>query len=67
MGHGFDLDNRDDWEEIEIPDTSEARRADFAVTIKGNNTEPLYYNGDIVLVKSQPAVDLGETGIYNKR
>ena len=63
-GHGFDLDDRDDWEEIEIPDTPEARKADFAVTIKGNSMEPLYYNGDIVLVKSQPAVDLGETGIY---
>ena len=63
-GRGFDLDNRDDWEEIEIPDTREARKADFAVTIKGNSMEPLYYDGDIVLVKSQPAVDLGETGIY---
>lgn len=63
-GHGFDLDDRDDWEEIEVPDTLEARKADFAVTIKGNSMEPLYYDGDIVLVKSQPAVDLGETGIY---
>lgn len=63
-GHGFDLDNRDDWEEIDIPDTPEARKADFAVTIKGNSMEPLYYDGDMVLVKSQSAVDLGETGIY---
>lgn len=63
-GRGFDLDDRDEWEEIEIPDTPEARKADFAVTIKGNSMEPLYYDGDIVLVKCQPAVDIGETGIY---
>ena len=63
-GRGFDLDDRDEWEEIEILDTPEAQKADFAVTIKGNSMEPLYYDGDIVLVKSQPAVDLGETGIY---
>lgn len=63
-GRGFDLGDRDSWEEIEIPDTPEARKADFAVTIKGNSMEPLYYDGNIVLVRAQPAVDIGETGIY---
>ncbi len=63
-GCGFDLEDRDSWEEIEIPDTPEARKADFAVTIKGNSMEPLYSDGDIVLVRAQPAVDIGETGVY---
>lgn len=63
-GRGFDLGDQDNWEEIEIPDTPEARKADFAVTIKGNSMEPLYYDGNIVLVRAQPAVDVGETGIY---
>lgn len=63
-GVGFDLGNDDDWEEIEIPDTPEARRADFAVTVTGNSMEPTYYDGDIVLVKAQPSIDIGETGIF---
>lgn len=63
-GRGFDLGDRDSWEEIEVPDTPEARKADFAVTIKGNSMEPLYFDGDVVLVRSQPAVDIGETGVY---
>ncbi len=64
-GTGFDLPEGDDWEMIDIPDTPEARRADFAITIKGNSMEPVYFDGDIVLVKQQPAVELGEIGIFN--
>lgn len=63
-GHGFDLNNEDDWEEIEVPDTPEARRADFSLTISGDSMEPIYSDGDIVLVKAQPSVDIGETGIF---
>lgn len=63
-GRGFDLSNEDEWEEIEIPDTPEARKADFALTIKGDSMEPIYSDGEIVLVREQPAVDIGETGIY---
>lgn len=63
-GHGFDLNNEDDWEDIEVPDTPEARRADFSLTISGDSMEPIYSDGDIVLVKSQPSVDIGETGIF---
>lgn len=63
-GHGFDLNNEDEWEEIEVPDTPEARRADFSLTISGDSMEPIYSDGDIVLVKSQPTVDIGETGIF---
>lgn len=63
-GRGFDLEDRDSWEEIDIPDTPEARKADFAVTIIGDSMEPIYSNGQIVLVREQPAVDIGETGVY---
>lgn len=62
-GIGFDL-GEDDWETISVPDTPEARKADFALTIKGNSMEPIYFNGDIVLVKSQAAIDIGQIGIY---
>ena len=63
-GHGFDLNNEDDWEYIEVPDTPEARRADFSLTISGDSMVPIYSDGEIVLVKSQPSVDIGETGIF---
>lgn len=63
-GTGFNLDNDDEWETISVPDTPEARKADFALTIKGNSMEPVYLDGDIVLVKEQSAIDIGQIGIY---
>ena len=64
-GAGFELGEGDEWYEIEVPDTSEARKADFALHIKGNSMEPIYFDGDIVLVKEQPSVDLGQIGIFD--
>ncbi len=63
-GHGYGLDEGDSWEEIEIPDTPEARKADFAVTIQGDSMQPIYFDGDIVLVKSASDVDKGQVGIF---
>lgn len=64
-GAGFELGEGDEWYEIEVPDTPEARKADFALQIKGNSMEPIYFDGDIVLIKEQPSVDLGQIGIFN--
>jgi len=63
-GIGFSLGNDDEWETIYIPDSNENRKADFALTIQGDSMEPVYYDGDIVLVKEQPAIDIGQIGIY---
>lgn len=63
-GRGFDLSGDEEWEEIEIPDTHEARKADYALTIQGDSMEPIYYDGDIVLVKKQDAVEIGQVGIF---
>ena len=63
-GFGFDLEDRDKWDEIDIPDTPEAHEADFAVTIYGNSMEPIYHDSDIVLVKIQDRVNIGKTGIF---
>lgn len=63
-GTGFSLDEGDNWESIEIPETPESRKADFAITIKGNSMEPVYQDGDVVLVKQQDTVDIGEIGIF---
>lgn len=64
-GAGFELGEDDEWYEIEVPDTPEACKADFALQIKGNSMEPIYFDGDIVLVKEQPSVDLGQIGIFS--
>lgn len=63
-GTGYNLNDGDQWDTIEVPDTPEANKADFALTISGDSMEPVYYDGDIVLVKSQPAIDNGEIGIF---
>lgn len=63
-GRGFELGSGDDWEEIEIPDTPKAQKADFAIEIKGDSMEPLYSDGDIILVKEQGDVDEGEIGVF---
>lgn len=63
-GVGFDLGEDDSWTEIEIPDTDKARKADFALVITGNSMEPIYHDGDIVLVKQKEAIDKGDIGIF---
>lgn len=63
-GTGFNLGNDDDWEMISVPDTPDSRKADFALQIKGDSMEPIYLDGDIVLVKEQPAIDVGQIGIF---
>ena len=63
-GTGYDLDGIDKWDTIDIEDTPEAREADFCLTISGNSMEPVYYDGDIVLISSRPDIDNGEIGIF---
>lgn len=63
-GTGFELDEGDSWDEIAVPDTRKARKADFCVTVSGDSMEPSFSNGDVVLVKRTPAVDVGQIGIF---
>lgn len=59
-----DMLDADEWDTIDVPDSPEARKADFCLTIHGNSMEPVYYNGDIVLVKEQQSVEKGQIGIF---
>lgn len=56
------LDN--EWEEISILDTPTSRKADFALTINGDSMQPEYSDGDVVLVKAQSDIDIGQIGIF---
>lgn len=41
------------FEQIQVLDNEETRRADFAVRIQGDSMQPLFHNGDIVLVSKE--------------
>lgn len=65
-GKGFDLENYDEWKEIEVERTYESERAKFCLEIQGDSMEPNYSDGDIVLVKRVDCIDVGEIGIFSK-
>lgn len=62
-GGGFDL-GFDAFEELQVPETPTTRRSDFAVRVSDNSMEPLFYDGDILLVKKQDSLDYGQIGIF---
>ena len=63
-GFGYDLASTDEWTEITVIDTPQARSADFAVEVEGDSMEPDFHDGDIVLVKKDPDVQVGEVGLF---
>lgn len=63
-GTGVMLDEYERLDRIDVIDTPEARRADYGLMISGNSMEPMYHDGDIVLVKHTDTIDIGEIGIF---
>lgn len=63
-GFGYDLSEDDEWYDIEVVDTPKAREADFAVEVEGDSMEPDYHDGDIVLIKIDPDVAVGDVGLF---
>lgn len=63
-GFGYDLSSDDEWYDIEVIETPEAIRADFAVEVEGDSMEPDYHNGDIVLIMLDPDVPVGAVGLF---
>ena len=64
-GVGIEIGDYNDWEYVEVPKTREAIKADYCLTIKGDSMSPMFENGDVILVKDQSAVDIGEICVYN--
>lgn len=60
-GYGMFLENAS-YSEISVP---AAAVADFALRIRGNSMEPLYHDGDMILVKQGSEVGIGELGIFS--
>lgn len=63
-GCGYDLNDPDQWESVEVVDTPEARLADFAVKVEGRSMEPDYYDGDIVYIELASEVPIGQVGLF---
>ena len=63
-GFGYELSSEDEWAEITVLDTPQAREADFAVEIDGDSMEPDYHDGDLALIKLDPDVPVGEVGLF---
>ncbi|WP_343247758.1 XRE family transcriptional regulator [Diplocloster hominis] len=49
---------------IEIPDLPEFRQAAYAIGVNGNSMEPIYNDGDMLLVEMTEEIDIGEIGIF---
>lgn len=63
-GLGEALDDGDNWEDIEVISSPEVKMADYAITVVGESMSPDFHDGDIVLVKEQPEIEIGQIGIF---
>lgn len=52
-------------ERIAIPDIPKYRRVAYAVKVSGHSMEPLYSDGDTLLVEPTCDINVGEIGIFN--
>lgn len=48
----------------EVPSTENTRKADYILRVSGNSMEPEYFDGDKLLIKRQPNVEIGEIGVF---
>lgn len=49
---------------LEIPDKPEYEKASYAIGVDGNSMEPLYGDGDILLIEPTRKISIGEIGIF---
>lgn len=64
-GRGFSIiEAPEEAEHIKIMYNQYTRKADFCVRVAGRSMEPKIYDGDIVLIRDQPAVDVNEIGLF---
>lgn len=62
-GRGFYL-SADEFETIIVRKTDETKQAAFCVPVSGNSMEPLYHDGDILLVGREKTLSKGQIGIF---
>ena len=64
-GIGIEIGDYNRWENITVLRTREAAEADYCLTVKGDSMLPLYNNGDIILIKEQSVIEVGQIGVFN--
>lgn len=62
-GNGFDLYDAP-TDKLRLFLNDKTRQADICIKVDGHSMEPVFNDGDILLVHSQPAVDVGEYGVF---
>ena len=63
-GRGSFLDENEYYETIDVRATRVSLGADYAVKVQGNSMEPMFDDGDILLVRRQQNVEVGDLGIF---
>lgn len=63
-GTGAFLDSDGYYETVDVRATRVSLGADYAVKVQGNSMEPMFNNGDILLVRRQQSVEIGDLGIF---
>lgn len=63
-GTGLYDDNNEYPTVKRVPDNAITRAADFCCYVSGDSMEPEFYDGDLICVKEQPSVEVGEIGIF---
>lgn len=51
-------------EELLVPESDIAERADFVISVGGDSMEPTFHDSDKVFVEKCDSVDIGEVGIF---
>lgn len=62
-GHGAYL-GAEEFEIVYVDETPLTRRASFIIPVAGNSMQPLYNDGDQLLVERADDIDVGEIGIF---
>ena len=63
-GFGDELFDYEQWDTINVVETPISRKADFILVVDDDSMMPEFEDGDYILVRQQPAVDLGQIGIF---
>ena len=63
-GFGAELFEDVETSMFKVMDTPTARSANFALRVSGDSMEPTYSDGDIILVRETPSIDIGKIGIF---
>ena len=61
-GSGFYLDS-DAYDDLEVDETI-PDETDFAVKVSGDSMEPRFVDGQIIFIKKQQVLDIGDIGIF---